>query len=270
MYEEKIIESFDGTKLFMRKDYVDSPKAVVVLVHGLSESSDRYRHIAKFLNDNNYDVISYDSRGNGRSGFETGNCNSFKDFIEDLHGMVQIAKEEHKGLKCFILGHSLGGWTVNAYGVTYHDIDGIVSSGAVCGFMDAVKPVKLLPWKLIKNVDIKNELSDVLSHDPEVSVKYMADPFVNKKNKLNLLGEVFIKGVKYVRKNIKELTTPIFYMHGGDDRIVDHKFSEWAYENISSTDKEIKIYDGMYHEIFNEVEKEMTLNDAKEWLAKHE
>ena len=54
MYQELLLTSFDGIKLFIRKDYIDNPKAFVCLVHGLSESSDRYRHIAKFLNDCGY------------------------------------------------------------------------------------------------------------------------------------------------------------------------------------------------------------------------
>ena len=269
MYKEMLITSFDGIKLFIRKDYVENAKGIVVLVHGLSESSNRYRHIAAFLNSIGYSTISLDNRGNGRSGFRTGDCNSYNDFLDDLHQVVNIAKED-TDKKVYILGHSLGGFIVNAYGAKYNDVDGIISSGAVGVFLPQVTVFRVLPFKPLKNLKIKNTLSNALSHDPKVMEEYEKDPFVNKENYLNLFGECFVKGIRFLRKNIKKLTVPILYLHGNDDSIVPVKSTEYLYEKVGSTDKEINLYEGFYHEIFNEVEKEKPFNDVKEWLAKHE
>ena len=267
--EELKIKSFDNTELFLRKDYIDNPKGIVILVHGLSESSDRYRHIAKFFNEIGYSTISLDNRGNGRSGFERGNCNSFHDFLDDLHIVVNLARGE-TDKKLFLLGHSLGGFIVNAYGAKYNDVDGIISSGAVGIFLKQVQAFRVLPIWPLRRVNVKNGLSNVLSHDPQIEIDYLKDPYVNKTNKFNLFGQCFVKGVRYIHKNIKNLTVPIIYLHGGQDMIVPNKSSKYLYEHVGSKDKELHIFDGFYHEIFNEVEKEKAFNEVKEWMKKHE
>lgn len=268
MYQEDFINSFDGTKLFVRKDYVTDPLATVILVHGLSESSNRYRHIAKVLNDNQYNVISFDNRGNGRSGGNIGDVNSFHDFLDDLHLLVELAKKDFNQ-KVFVLGHSLGGFIVNAYGAKYNDVDGIISSGAVGIFLKQVNAFRFIPFKPFKKINVKNVLADVLSHDPQIKIDYQKDPYVNKTNKVNLFGECFVKGVRYIHKNIDNLTIPILHLHGSDDQIVPKESSIYLNEHVGSVDKQLIIYDGFYHEIFNEVGKEQVFNDVLGWLSKH-
>lgn len=268
MLKEEFIQSFDGTKIFIRKNYIENPKGVVILIHGLSESADRYCHIAKFFNEIGYNAISVDNRGNGRSGFEKGNCNSFHDFLDDTHEVVKLAKKEFDNV--YLLGHSLGGFIVNAYGAKYNDVKGIISSGAVGIFLPQVTVFRVLPFKPLKRLNVKNTLSDVLSHDPQVRIDYEASKFVNKTNRLNLFGECFVKGVRYLRRNIQNLTVPILYLHGTDDKIVPNKSTKFLYENVGSKDKEIHMYDGFYHEIFNEVEKEKVFEDVKAWMVRHE
>lgn len=265
---EKSVLSFDNTLLFARYDLIDNPKGLIIIVHGVSESSDRYRHVASTLNDFGYDVISFDNRGNARSGGAVGDCHSFLDFIEDTHYFVQENKDKYQ--KIYLLGHSMGGFIVNAYVCKYQDISGVISSGAVGIYLDQVKAFRYIPFKPFKKLWIKNNLSNDLCHDEEVSKAYVASPYVNKRNRVNLFGECFVKGVKFIYKNYQNYQGPILYLHGEDDKIVPVKSSKYLYEISASKDKDIKIYEGFYHEIFNEIGKEKVFSDVKGWLDLHE
>ena len=268
MLEEMHITSFDDTSLFVRKTTVDNAKGLIVVVHGLSESCDRYRELVQVLNSYHYDVVSFDNRGNGRSGGATGDCQSFHDFLDDLHFIVNNFRNGYQ--KVYILGHSLGGFIVNAYVSKYQDIDGVISSGAVGLYLNQVKAFRFIPFKPLKKLWIKNNLSNVLSHDPMVAENYIKDPYVNKYNRLNLFGECFIKGIKYLHKNYHHYEGAILYLHGGDDRIVPAKSSQLLYEKSNSKDKKLIIYPDLYHEIFNEIERQQVYDDLKEWLEAHE
>lgn len=258
-------KSFDGTKLYVEKHYIANAKATVVLVHGLSEHAGRYHHIAQFLNENGYNAITLDNRGNGRSGGNKGDVNSFHDLLDDTHEVIKLARLDG-AQKVFLLGHSLGGFIVNCYGAKYNDVDGIISSGAVGVYLKQVRPFLVIPFKPFKNMNVKNGLQTVLSHDPKISYDYERDPLVNKTNKVNLFGECFIRGVRYLRKNYQRLTVPILYLHGKDDKIVPYKSSVYLYNHVGSQDKKLVVFEGFYHEVFNEIGKEKAFAALLEFL----
>jgi alpha-beta hydrolase superfamily lysophospholipase len=66
-----------------------------------------------------------------------------------------------------------------------------------------------------------------------------------------------------------EIKLPILIMHGSVDRLSDPAGSKLLYERVSSKDKTLKLYDGFYHEIFNEPEHKQVMADVETWLAAH-
>lgn len=265
--EKGVFVSFDNTQIYYVKNTVENPKGIIIVVHGLSEHSGRYINTCKYLNDSGYSTLSFDNRGNGQSGGPKGSVGSFHDFLEDIHLFVCNERKTYE--KVYLLGHSLGGFLVNAYGAKYNDVNAIVSSGAVGIYLKSVKPFLIIPFQPFKNIDIKLNLSGQLSHDKTVSANYVDDKYVAKSNKLNLFGEVFIKGIKYLRKNIKSLTVPIIHLHGKKDSIVPYQSSVYLNANVGSINKEIKLYDEMYHEVLNELDKEVVFNDIICFLEKY-
>lgn len=131
MQEERMIISFDGTKLRLKKDAVENPKALIVIAHGLCEHLNRYDYFTEKLNENGYSVYRYDQRGHGKS---EGKKVYFKDFNEmpdDLGQILALAREESEGKKVFLFGHSMGGETVTLFGTKNPGMaDGIITSGA--------------------------------------------------------------------------------------------------------------------------------------------
>ena len=262
--------SHDNISLYYEINKVDNPKATIVLVHGLGENLRRYDLFTKELNNKGYVVYRFDHRGHGKSGGKRGWVRNFMDVVKDTDAFVEMSRNDYPNIKHFLFGHSMGGFTVNAYGVTYKDkLDGIISSGAPGVIMKQAKPLTFLPWKLIGNIDMNNTLGGKLSHNLKVEEDYLNSPLNLRKYKIRLAGTMFVEGVRYVHKNINNFACPVLYLHGASDLIVDKKSTEWYYANNPQKDKEVHYYDGMYHEILNEIEREKVVEDILVWLEKH-
>lgn len=109
----------------------------------------------------------------------------------------------------------------------------------------------------------------MLSHIEKVEDDYMRDPLVLKKYYINLVGEMFVKGVKHLNANLRYHQKPILMLHGELDKIVPVEFSKRLFDLLPQTDKTIKIYPNDWHEILNELDREEVMNDILSWLEKH-
>lgn len=264
------IKSFDGTELFYVKDTVDNPKAVIVIVHGLCEHLGRYNYFTKKLNEFGYSVYRFDNRGHGRSSGERGYIDNFEYFFDDADKIVDMALQENKKVPVFMFGHSMGGFITAGYGMKYRDkVSGQIHSGA------AVLEISTMTADLKKDnffekhprIMAPNSLSSLISRDQSIVKAYDDDPLVLKEMTLKLLGEFNVKGSDWILKNVKNYEYPCFIIHGGNDQIVSNEAATWLYSNISSTDKELKIYPECFHEILNEKEeKELVISDIHTWI----
>jgi alpha-beta hydrolase superfamily lysophospholipase len=113
---------------------------------------------------------------------------------------------------------------------------------------------------------IPNTLSDIISRDPQVIRAYKEDPLVIKEFTTKLRGEILIRGAKHLMNSMNTYRYPCLILHGGGDQIVTPDSSKYFYEHISSTDKQLKIYEGLYHEILNEPEKDIIIEDIRLWI----
>jgi alpha-beta hydrolase superfamily lysophospholipase len=108
--------------------------------------------------------------------------------------------------------------------------------------------------------------SSKVSRDAAEVAKYDADPLnYHGKMKAGLVG-AFSKAVRTLEKHAREIDLPVAIFHGGADGLAAVEGSRVLHEGVSSQDKTLRIYDGLYHEIFNEPEKEQVLDDVIAWL----
>jgi len=252
--------------LFVKPYIIKNEKSRIFIVHGICEHSGRYEYLAKKLNENGFSVITYDLRGHGKSNGKRGYIKKYQQHIYDLE---EIIKEyDNKEVKRYLLGHSLGGLIAHLYMTSNNqEVDGLITSGAPTEFLTSVKPLRFIGYKWLGFVSVKNNFgTGLLSKDTEVEQKYNSDPLVLKKFKLRLAGEMFIKGVKNLNKNIIKNNKPILILHGYEDKIVPKEFSVKTFELIKHDNKKLVIYDKMYHEIFNELDKDTVIKDVISWV----
>ena len=257
----------DGIELFMIRNLVKSPKTAVIIVHGLCEHAGRYDYVVSRFNDFGYSVYRFDNRGHGRSGGERGYIADYQIFIDDAHRIVEIAKRENPGLPLFMLGHSMGGFITAFYGVKYPGrLTGQMLSGAAVTVQPIFKDMGSFDYNATPLAPVPNTLADVICRDPQVVKLYKEDPLVIKEFTTKLMGEFLIRGVKNLMDNTGNYKYPCLILHGGGDKIVTPDSSKYFYDHISSTDKQLKIYEDLYHEILNEPEKDTIIENIRLWI----
>jgi len=261
------LKTFDSIELYFKKDIPENPKAIVIIVHGLCEHQGRYDYVVKRFNEFGYGVYRFDNRGHGKSGGEPGYIDDFIYFIDDADLIVELARKEYPNLPIFMLGHSMGGFIAAGYGSKYPDkLRGQIFSGPATIVLPVFDNLKDVDFDSEPRVKVPNALSKLICRDKEVVKEYDNDPLVLKETNQKLLGEVFIKGPAWLNENIKNYTYSCLILHGDDDRIVIPKAGQWLYDNVNSKDKELKFYEGLFHEILNEKEKEEVIEDIKNWI----
>ncbi|WP_100065057.1 alpha/beta hydrolase [Miniphocaeibacter massiliensis] len=268
---DKYFVTKDGVNLRYKENYIENPKAVIVIVHGFAEHIGRYDYITKILNEKKYSVFRYDARGHGLSSSKLGHMKSYKDMIDDLFEIVEYVKERNNETKIFTLGHSMGGNITANFGIKFPNIlNGQLFSGAALGYINAAsglkKPLMRMLSRPFKRFYIPNLVDDYISSDERVVKEYKNDPLVLKKATIGFLNQFTVKATENIFKNINKYSYPCFLGHGGDDKIVSKEASKRFYNDISSEDKSLKIYTGLYHEIFNEKKKDTVIKNYIQWL----
>ncbi len=268
-FHEDELSGENGIKLYVSQNRVDKAKAVIVIVHGLCEHSGRYDYVASKLNTFGYSVYRFDNRGHGRSGGEKGYVENFNQFIDDAAKITDMAKAENTNVPVFMLGHSMGGFVTAAYGVKYPGgLSGQVLSGAATIIQPLLAGLEGIDFSANAHDPIANALSAQVSRDPKVVEDYVNDSLNLKEFSTWLMSEAFLRGARWLMENTGSYAYPCLILHGGKDLIVTPDSSRQFYERIGSQDKSLKIYEGLYHEILNEPEKDTVIEDIHVWIEK--
>jgi lysophospholipase len=250
------------------KNLMDTPRAVVLIVHGLAEHLGRYDCVTERLNDFGYSVYRYDQRGHGRSDGEKGFFPRYDTLADDVNAMVEFARKENEGLPLFLLGHSMGGMSVVGFSIKHpNKVKGVILSGALC--VDLNPAPDDLPADSHAMIPLPDRFSRFICSDPEVVKAYQDDPAVLKE----ITAGIFLQTKACLKwfntdKNLTRISYPILILHGGEDKLVLPQNARHLYDNVSSSDKEIKVYKGLYHEILNEKAKDRIIEGIHVWMAK--
>ncbi len=270
---ESYFISNTGDRFRFRENIPDNPRGAVIAVHGLAEHIGRYAHVEQFLVDNRYSFHMMENRGHGKSVGKRGHIDRFDQFTEDLHFFRGMVQKKIGSLPLFMLGHSNGSLISARYALTYGSgIRGFVLSGLPIRFAAEVSPLKkkigLFLSRFIPKLTIKSELNPWdICHDVKVVEDYIADPLVFKIMSIGFANQIFW-AMDDLSARAGEFNSPVLFQHGGDDRICCPTAAREFYEKAASTDKEFILYEGLYHEIYNEPEKDAILETALRWIEK--
>lgn len=268
MISETTIKTYDGLSLYARADTVANPRATVVIVHGLAEHLNRYDYLTTRLNAQGYSVYRFDHRGHGRSEGQRCHYERFDDIAKDVDAAVDWAQTDSPAALTFVIGHSMGGYATTMFATQYPGkVNGIILSGAVV--RDTIQLMKpALETDAPDLTYVSNSLGDGVCSDPEVCAAYEVDPLVSKEFTLGLMRRLH-EGCEYLEQNAKQFVEPALLMHGLNDGLVWYRDSLLNFEQIGSTDKSLRVFSGMMHEIFNEFDKDDAIQTALDWLDAH-
>lgn len=262
---DEFITSFDGTKLFYNPETSADDKAVVVMVHGLAEHQGRYDYVAQKFHEAGIGTYRFDHRGHGKSEGECAYLADYNELLDDTNVIVDKAIEENPDKPVFLLGHSMGGLTVSLYGAKYTDkkLAGIITSGALVSTEKNL--FAQVPGDLDPHIQLPNELGDGVCSVDEVRDWYAKDP-LNRKSFAVGLVYACLKGLEWYKDAVSKFAYPVLITHGEKDGLVGLHNSPWLFEHISSTDKQMKIYGNLFHEIMNEYCRDEVIDDYIRWM----
>ncbi|WP_405564558.1 alpha/beta hydrolase [Polaribacter sp. Asnod6-C07] len=244
-------------------------KAVVVLAHGMGEHSNRYKHVAKKLTEKDFAVVAFDHFGHGKTEGKRGHNPNFEAVLESISKTIAKAKELYPNKPIFLYGHSMGGNAVINYTLRKkHQLKGVIATSPFLKLAFQPPKIKLAAGKILQkiapSITLSNELNvNHVSRDQTEVEKYKNDDLVHDKISPNF-SLTFIETGKWAIENASKLQTQMYLLHGTDDKIIDYKGTEEFANN--SEFASLKLYEGGYHELHNDLCKEEMLQDVVNWL----
>ncbi|NOQ23938.1 MAG: alpha/beta fold hydrolase [Bacteroidales bacterium] len=273
-YKSTAYASFDGMKL---SGYIwepkESPKAIINLVHGFGEYSERYDQWAMRFTEKGFLVHAIDYRGHGRSDGRRGHVSKFDDFLNDIDVLVKESKKLYPELPQYIYGHSLGGNIVTNYILKReHEFKGAIISSPWYKLSFELSAFMLFIARIMNKIYPKFTQKSTLelkalSHDKDIVDSYITDALVHEKISARMFFEIYKAG-DWVLKSADKINLPLLIQHGNDDNVTSYKASkEFAEKGIDlNKDVTYKEWPGLYHELHNELEKDEVFEFILNWL----
>lgn len=264
-------------RIFYRTYQAAPERARIVITHGLGEHSGRYGNVLRSILPKGVTIWALDHRGHGQSEGPRGHILSFSEYIDELYALVQMSREGlPEDMKCFLMGHSMGGLIALYFALRYPGmIDGVIVSSPSLGLKAKVPVIKgtmgMIMSSIWPGLTLGNELDiSKISHDEEVIRAYLDDPLVHDRISARWFTEL-LSTMKAVSSLASKMEVPILMQVAGDDYLVNANASKAFFEDLILKDKTLYLYDGLYHEIYNEREEQRSrvLTDLENWLEKH-
>lgn len=273
-HKEGTFTGIKGFRLYYQSWVPESsPSAIVLICHGIAEHSGRYAHVAEILVSENCAVYSYDLRGHGKSEGKRCDIDQFDQFIDDTKLFFDLIASKNPGLPVFLLGHSMGSLIAVQFASRYESlIRGLILSGSGNRTGGGVHPVLIAIVKVLSGVvphlSLKaTDLSNYLSHDPVEVEKNRKDPLVHHGGICTRLAAELLRSFELNEQLISELKIPVLFQAGSDDQLV--LGATQLASRLTMPDKTIFIYEGLWHEIYNETpdQRKAVFTDLVSWIG---
>ncbi|MCU0401379.1 MAG: lysophospholipase [Algoriphagus sp.] len=270
---ETSYQTHDGLKLYLQAWTPDSPRASLLLVHGLGEHSGRYAPLVERLVESGVAVFTFDGRGHGKSvdGKPDAFFTSYRDYLEDIDRLYEKVIGYFPWIPSFLFGHSMGGGLVAAYVIDYQpkatgvilsspaikEAEGtskalIAVSGLISKWLPRLKALKLDATRISRiPAEVQAYLSDQLNYTQPIPARTAHEVY-------QMMQSIQAKAASF------EL--PVLVVHGTADGLTNPKGSELFMEKAQSEDKTLKLFPGAYHELIHDLEAEEMIQTVVEWI----
>jgi acylglycerol lipase len=263
----------DGTggRIFTRHWEPDgTPKANLVICHGVNSHGGQYVGAGEEFASRGYAVTALDLRGRGKSDGERFYIESIDEYVADVSAAIEHARSKRPDLPIYLLGHSAGGVTSVTYALDYQDrIDGLICESFAFRVFAPNFALKVLEGAshVLPHAHVLRLKMEDFSRDPAWVAQLNADPLT--------LGEVqpvatvaaFARAGERFEREFGKITLPVFIMHGTDDKATRPDGSEQFFNEAGSTDKTLKLYEGYYHDLLNDLGRETVFEDIDAWIS---
>jgi alpha-beta hydrolase superfamily lysophospholipase len=245
--------------------------AVINIIHAFGEHSGRYQKWAGLFVEKGFAVLASDLIGHGKSDGKRGYIKNYQVFLDQIDLQLQKSAEIFKDSPRILYGHSMGGNLVINYSMS--------KDPPICALIATAPWLRLAsnpPWYMLlfsrimrpffPSLTVKAGIDNAYrTHDPIVNQMVREDPLLHRRMSLQLYYEVSRKGL-YAMRNIYKINRPFLLMHGNKDRWTSHEASMELVTNTSKLTR-LKIWDGLYHELHNEISYLEVFNYIIDWLT---
>ncbi|NNC55148.1 MAG: alpha/beta hydrolase [Pseudomonadales bacterium] len=260
----------DGATIYYQVWKPENTRAILLLAHGLAEHSARYAAFAAYCNQRGFAVAALDHPGHGRSDGTPGYIPRFEDYLIALEAFRARIAEQNPGLPMILVGHSMGGLIAANYlqQAQQHFSACVLSGPAIKS--DAEPPrwqLAILRFvsRFLPKLGVMQLEAAGVSRDAAVVDDYLNDPLVyTGKISARQATEMFA-AMQQAQAGAAKINLPLLVLHGGDDKLTAPEGSRLFCDWVGSIDKQVKIYPSLYHEIFNEPEREQVMDDMLAW-----
>ena len=267
---ESSFEGVGGLKIFTRSWSPErKARAIIILIHGFNAHSGYMAWPAKQFAENGFAAYALDLRGRGRSEGERFYVEEFSDYLGDVDKLVEMARSQNPGLPVFVLGHSAGGVIATSY-VFEHQTE---IAGLICesfaydvGLPDAVSFILKGISHLTPHLHVFSLKNADFSRDAQAVAAMNSDPLIAKESQPAETAAEMLKASERLTENFPKFTVPVLIIHGTADKATRPAGSRRFYDTAGSTDKTLKLYEGHYHDLLNDIDKELVMADITRWI----
>lgn len=258
----------DGTELFTETWPNKEPIGTVLIIHGVSEYTGRWSHVAEFLVGEGFEVHSYDQRAHGRSGDGVIDIRDFNHYVDDVAHTIADIRQQHRPL--ILYGHSMGALVAALYAQSDHEQPDllILSAPPLDAKVCVPAPLRIAAnafGGLIPTLALKSAVEqDHLSRNPAVGEAYVNDPLVYLKGTTRF-GKSLFAAMDRGRADIDKIRVPTLVVHGADDELVPPRASAPL---AAVPYVERRVFPGLRHEMHNEPESVEVLSFISGWVKK--
>jgi alpha-beta hydrolase superfamily lysophospholipase len=267
---EETFNGKDGLRIFVRSwRPATSPRAVVVICHGVNSHSGQYYWAAEELVAVGLAVYALDLRGRGKSDGERYYVDSVDNYVADLARAIVLAKSREAGLPVFLLGHSAGGVVSCTYALdNQRELAGLICESFAFQVYApdlALAVVKGLS-RLAPRARVLRLKNEDFSRDPAVVKSMNNDPLLANEVQPAKTVAALVRADERLKKEFPFITLPVFILHGTADKATKPSGSQLFYDTAGSGDKTLKLYEGHFHDLLNDYDKQIVMDDIKAWI----
>jgi acylglycerol lipase len=267
---EHWLDGKGGLRIFTRHwEPAGEARANLVICHGVLSHSGQYFRAADDFAARGYAVTALDLRGRGKSEGERYYVEHIDDYVSDVAQTVELARSHHPGLPVYLLGHSAGGVTSVTYTLDHQDrIAGLISESFAFRVFAPDIALKLLEGAshLTPHLPVLKLKNSDFSRDPSWVAQLDADPFTQGERQPVATVAAFARAGERFEREFGRITLPVLILHGTEDHATRPDGSQQMFDEVGSDDKTLKLYEGHYHDLLNDIGRERVVADIAEWI----